>query len=220
MKCVYCNSELVSGAQFCPECGKEQPSLKPCVSCGQPILANAVYCEHCGAYQRGVPSPMRQTSSPKNNNGKSWLIVLVTILGFLLAAGICWAVWEFVLNDKDMSDNDKSPAITTSSVNVKTDAELKQEILDSLNRKQGIAASNVSHRGLPSRVVVTGTGVRLRYTPEINKTNIYVNRYGSPVYPRKGQSIPVVGEASDFYLVSYKGQSLYISKLYASPRYD
>ena len=213
MKCVYCNSELVSGAQFCPECGKEQPILMPCVSCGKSILADAVYCEHCGAYQRGVPSPTHQPSSPKSGNGRTLLIVLISILASLLVAGIGWAVWDFVIKDKA-----SSPTITTS---VKTDAELKQEIMDSLNRKQGVPASNVSSsKGLPSRVVVTGTGVRLRYTPEINKTNIYVNRYGSPVYPRKGQSIPVIGEADEFYQVSYKGNSLYISKLFASPRYD
>ena len=214
MKCVYCNSDLVNGAQFCSECGKPQPTYKICTTCGQTVLADAVYCENCGAYLRGANSVAPLPESPKSGGSRTVMIVLISLLGLMLAGGIAWAVYEFALNDEG-----SKPAMTMS----KTDEEIKQQVMDSLNSYQGIPSQGkVSNgqSGTPTRVVVTGDGVRLRTSPEINDYNIHRNRYGREVHPYKGQSLPYKGESGLFYLVVYKGDTYYIAKEFTRPRYD
>jgi len=70
---------------------------------------------------------------------------------------------------------------------------------------------------LPARyVTVTGNNVRMRTAPVINDRNIVKNAKGKPIYCNKGDRLKFIGTTDDFYLVEYKGSSVYISKRFAT----
>ena len=64
-------------------------------------------------------------------------------------------------------------------------------------------------------VVVTGVNVRLRTSPEINDYNIIKDASGKNLHPNKGEQLQCIGEDGDFYLVSFRGNNVYISKQFA-----
>lgn len=68
----------------------------------------------------------------------------------------------------------------------------------------------------PSRVIVTGTHVRLRLGPSLNHKALCYNN-GTPIYPEKGDVLSCVGQKGGFYTVMYDDQVVYISKKYAKP---
>jgi len=53
MKCIYCNSELPSNANFCPICLHQIV----CQNCKEPLLKDAAICVYCG-------KPVSQNNSP------------------------------------------------------------------------------------------------------------------------------------------------------------
>lgn len=63
-------------------------------------------------------------------------------------------------------------------------------------------------------VVVNGTNVRLRWGPSLNSA-IYSNGNGKPIYPKKGARLTYLGQNGNWYMVSYNGNTLYISKDYS-----
>ena len=50
MKCIYCNSEVADGMQFCPYCGKEQIEMFKCNACGETfqLHKDMMFCPNCG----------------------------------------------------------------------------------------------------------------------------------------------------------------------------
>lgn len=66
------------------------------------------------------------------------------------------------------------------------------------------------------RVVVTGTNVRLRSTPQINNYNILKDRHGMNLHPRKGEVLPCIDIAEDFYYVDFHGTTCYISSQFTN----
>ena len=63
-------------------------------------------------------------------------------------------------------------------------------------------------------VRVTGTHVRLRKGPG-TEYSIYSDSAGNPIYPDEGDCLEYVGQDGDWYNVSFKGQSLWISKQFS-----
>ena len=66
-------------------------------------------------------------------------------------------------------------------------------------------------------VIVTGSNVRLRKTPEIKDDNIIKDKSGKPVYPKKGERLQFYREEGDFCFVSYNDELVYIAKKFTTP---
>ncbi len=66
-------------------------------------------------------------------------------------------------------------------------------------------------------IVVTGSNVRLRKTPEIKDDNIIKDKSGKPVYPKKGERLQFYREEGDFCFVSYNDELVYIAKKFTAP---
>lgn len=63
-----------------------------------------------------------------------------------------------------------------------------------------------------TKVYVNGVNVRLRTSPEINDYNIITDSRGKNLHPNKGDRLEYLGDAGDFYYISYRGINAYISK--------
>lgn len=66
-------------------------------------------------------------------------------------------------------------------------------------------------------VIVTGSNVRLRTTPEINDNNILKDNAGKPIYPKKGERLQFYREEGDFCFVDYHDKLVYIAKKFTTP---
>ena len=108
MKCVKCNSEIESDAQFCPYCGKEVEQVKQCSKCGKPLDEDSDFCPYCGSKQcvatecsraeevkrsedncTSQEKTIQHTSSNDSGGSKKWLWVICSILliGVLCGGG-------------------------------------------------------------------------------------------------------------------------------------
>lgn len=63
-----------------------------------------------------------------------------------------------------------------------------------------------------TKVYVNGVNVRLRTSPEISDYNIITDSRGKNLHPNKGERLEYLGEAGNFYYISYRGINAYISK--------
>ena len=88
--CEQCGAELLDGAKYCTNCGKEYKEEKMCPNCNAPIKDGAKFCTRCGCN-------LEKSVKGKRNIGK-WITVLLFVLGvFLLPAivipiGVLWGV--------------------------------------------------------------------------------------------------------------------------------
>lgn len=88
--CEQCGAELLDGAKYCTNCGKEYKEEKMCPNCNAPIKDGAKFCTRCG-YN------LEKSVKGKRNIGK-WIRVLLFVLGvFLLPSivipiGVIWGV--------------------------------------------------------------------------------------------------------------------------------
>ena len=88
--CEQCGAELLDGAKYCTNCGKEYKEEKICPNCNAPIKDDAKFCTKCGGN-------LEKSVKGKRNIGK-WIRVLLFVLGvFLLPSivipiGVIWGV--------------------------------------------------------------------------------------------------------------------------------
>lgn len=66
----------------------------------------------------------------------------------------------------------------------------------------------------PAYIQVTGTHVRLRWSPSLNGA-IYSNSAGTPIYPANGEVLYCTGAQGDWNQVEYNGNTLYISRQFS-----
>ena len=77
-------------------------------------------------------------------------------------------------------------------------------------------AEKTTGRATYSKVLVTGTHVRIRLSPSL-KGKILTDGSGKSLYPQKGEKLTCTGESGDFWKVDFAGQKAYISKKFAKP---
>ena len=78
----------------------------------------------------------------------------------------------------------------------------------------GLTLLSITAFAQAKQVVINGTNVRMRFEPNLNCKWLCYNT-GSPVYLPKGTKVKYVGNAGNFYAISYQGQTLYVSKDYS-----
>lgn len=77
-----------------------------------------------------------------------------------------------------------------------------------------LSSASVCAQTPKQEVVLNGTNVRLRLEPNL-QCGWLKDSKGAPTYLKKGTKLPYKDETSDFYEVSYKGQTLYVSKQFS-----
>lgn len=146
MRCKVCGAELPDGAAFCGECGSiiaegsrqtqevQKPEIDPipeppvpppagspicsCPNCGFSTPDNKAFCPQCGTKME-IIQPVTNGAAPRKNKSNTFLIVLISILGFLLAAALTVVVILFVMNNKSNTDQD---TVTVTSMPIATSA--------------------------------------------------------------------------------------------------
>ena len=70
--CEQCGAELLDGAKYCTNCGKEYKEEKMCPNCNAPIKDGAKFCTKCGCN-------LEKSVKGKRNIGKWIKSVIVRI---------------------------------------------------------------------------------------------------------------------------------------------
>ena len=70
-----------------------------------------------------------------------------------------------------------------------------------------------------AKVVIDGTGVRLRYGPSLQSKWLVWENTGYTRSPNKGARLQYVGSDGDWYIVRYLGRNFYVSKEYSHLEY-
>ncbi len=208
MKCNSCQHEINDGSQFCPYCGAPAGQVPPPVNRTPPP----------------PPQPVRQPTysapkPPKKGNGGNIAIIVagVVAVALIVAGTVIW-----LNRDKDRTPDE--PVMTANAAI--TDTVVKHDTVVVSHPAKTQASSQASDysepepdkydyaSGTPTKVVVTGQGVRLRLEPSLTSgTLTYTD--GTNVHPRLGEVLKYIGETDDFYYVSYKGHNVYISKQFS-----
>ena len=210
-------------------------ALIKCTNCGQMISDKAKACPKCGepvriidrtsneSFPRGQ-SYSRQDSSIIPTQKKTTSPALITTIALLTLAVLTLGGFVFYkvvyepsrLVDQsdqevliDMSDD---YAVDTTAVMEEQTETVQEETPIAIEEPADAAADYADDGALTRYVVVTGVNVRLRTSPEISDYNIITDSRGKNLHPNKGDRLECVGEYDDFYLVSFKGREVYISK--------
>ena len=214
-QCPQCGSVLPPNTSVCPNCGAPQ------VSVGQPYQQPQYQQPQ---YQQ--PNPYQQPQG-----GGSGTKILIGLLGALLLLLIGGAVFYFVTQNQK---NEKEVAELKEQLekNAETSAESAAEAVETqapkeIIVKEGAVNAGAHHSvsagtknattqgaGGPVKVVINGTGVRLRFAPSLNAGWLTWPN-GQTRSVSKGTRLTYLGEDGDWYTVSYMGETFYVSKEYA-----
>ncbi len=112
MRCSNCQFEVPAGEKFCPQCGAPVDAVARCAHCGAVLLPGEQFCGECGRdvtapaqpappvliRQAGptpvLPPPVIDTPAAQAKKSSwTWLIIVLVVLGVLICAGTCIAVW-------------------------------------------------------------------------------------------------------------------------------
>ena len=218
---------------------KITPAMITCNKCGQQVSENNRFCPNCGndmqnTTNQQVPQHNYQggwSNPPERKNNNAILYAIIGILVVLIIGGGGYFV---------ISSNNKENEAKLEKLREKQEAlEEKNEELQEKNEKlqeekskpventkiivQKSAEHSAAHRaasagGTTPKVVINGTGVRLRFSPSLSSGYLtWAN--GATRAPRKGARLTYTGETSDWYQVSYLGQLFYVSKEYSYLEY-
>ena len=214
-------------ANQCPQCGAIlPPNTSVCPNCGAPQTAGQPYQQPVPQY--GGPNPYQQPyQQPKG--GGSGTKILIGVLGALLLLLIGGAVFYFVTqnqkNEKEVAE--LKAELAESKVEAAVEKAVEEKTPKEIVVKEGAVNAGAHHSvsagtrnattqgaGGPVKVVINGTGVRLRFAPSLNAGWLTWPN-GQTRSVSKGTRLTYLGEDGDWYTVSYMGETFYVSKEYA-----
>lgn len=225
--CSQCGSRLPENANVCPQCGKPVANVNPQIQ--QPQQPQQPYQQPQPQYQQ---SPYYQRPSNDNGGNKGLLYGIIALLAALLIGG---AAWYFISQNNAKNDAqaekleqlqqqqqelaDKNKELEEQ--NEKLTEEQKAQPTKIIVQKQAEHAAEhraVSAGGNKAKVVINGTGVRLRFGPSLNAGYLtWAN--GQTRAPKKGARLDYTGEDGDWYQVKYLGHTFYVSKEFSYLEY-
>lgn len=184
--------------------------MKKCPQCEHMLPDEAQHCSYCGAQ---LSTYGHQASKTPSNN------VLYAIIGALSALLIGGAILWYLTKDKPSPSTEpaveqvtQAPEAETNtavqSAQVQQDADQKEELIND----EGPVADEDDTGCTIGKVIVTGSDVRLRTSPEINNKNILKDKKGKSLHPKKGQILECIDVEGDFYYVYFNDMPCYISK--------
>ncbi|MBR5171148.1 MAG: hypothetical protein IKW85_11360 [Muribaculaceae bacterium] len=228
----------------CPQCERSLPDdARQCIFCGEKFDTLPSSTESTHLYKssgpvlyKGAPQHTQQrtsypavSSQPKQSKSSNKSLILYGLIAMFtsLLIGVV-TVWFLSLRNQSevastetpaaeqVADNHEAPAETPPVKKPKaTKQESQSQITDMIAKKASSYSEDPSGCYI-GRVVVTGTNVRLRSTPQINNYNILKDRHGMNLHPRKGEVLPCIDIAEDFYYVDFHGTTCYISSQFTN----
>lgn len=151
-------------------------------------------------------------------NGKSGTIVVLTVIIAILLAIIVAGVVLYMKSKNDEVDKLKQEQIELKDKNEQL-SEQNQQLNEQNSRRQERVATgqrtqqqhSESYNGSGRKVVIDGTGVRLRFKPSLNAGYLtWAN--GQTRSVKKGTRLQYIGETDGWYEVSYLGNTFFVSK--------
>ena len=219
-KCPQCERMLPDDAQQCTFCGEilddyvSQPAkeeIQEDVEIQEEPQEDVVIQEEPQEEPQPARKPVAAAPAaerkPVNNN------LLYGIIAFLAALLVCGAVFWFMNRDNSSQPNEPTTEqVTEGTENATgmTDEQAYQQ--DGTVNEDGPVADEDDTGCTIGKVIVTGTNVRLRTSPEINDHNILKDKRGKNLHPTKGQVLECIDAEGDFYFVYFNDLPCYISK--------
>jgi len=152
------------------------------------------------------------------NNG-----VLYAIIAFLAALLVCGGVLWFMNRGNQSSPDEaateqvaEAPDAPTGMTDQQAQPQEGVSEYDKSMNEDGPVADEDDTGCTIGRVVVTGSDVRLRTSPEINNHNIITDKRGKNLHPNKGDVLECIDIEGDFYYVYFNDLPCYISKKFAT----
>ncbi len=233
-KCPQCERSLPDDARQCIFCGEKFDTLPTSTE------TTHLYKSSGPVLYKGAPQHTQQptsnpvvSSQPKQSQGSNKSLIVYGLIAMFtsLLIGIVTVWFLSVRNQPEVAttetpateqvaDNHEAPTeapaeTPTAKTQKATQQESQSQITDMIADKASGYSEDPSGCYI-GRVVVTGTNVRLRSTPQINNYNILKDRHGMNLHPRKGEVLPCIDIAEDFYYVDFHGISCYISSQFTS----
>lgn len=158
-----------------------------------------------------------QQPRDRRNNTTIVLVVIISILLAIIVAGAAYYLMskneEVAQLKKEQAElNDKNERLTEQNQQL-TEQNARQQEHASTQRQQQRPQqqSSASYGSSGRKVVIDGTGVRLRFGPSLNAGYLtWAN--GAMRSVKKGTRLQYVGETDGWYQVSYLGNIFYVSK--------
>lgn len=184
--------------------------MKKCPQCERMLPDEAQQCSYCGAQLSTNGHQANKTPSNK---------VLYAIIGVLSALLIGGAILWYLTKDKPSPSTEPAVEQITQAQEAETGTAVQEgQARQDAGQKEGLVDDEgpVADEDDPGctigKVIVTGTDVRLRTTPEINNKNILKDKNGKNLHPKKGQILECIDAEGDFYYVYFNDMPCYISK--------
>lgn len=220
-------------------------ALIKCKGCGRMVSDQAEICPQCGInLKKEMPEQQssweaapqyNQSYSSRGGNNNTLLYIIIAVLVVIIVAGVAYFFVTANNNNKAEIEELKKNQIELASANEKLSSQNK-ELEDKtarLEQKESQAKIIVNkgaehaseHRAVSAgsgnkgaKVVINGTGVRLRFSPSLDAGYLtWAN--GATRAPRKGAKLEYRGEDGDWYEVRYLGHTFYVSKEYSYLEY-
>lgn len=157
----------------------------------------------------------QQPRNTKNNT----TIVLVVIIAILLAIIVAGAAYYLMSKNEEVTQlkqeqaelNDKNERLAEQNQKLSEQNARQREQQAAAQQRQQRPQQESSYSGSGRKVVIDGTGVRLRFQPSLN-AGFLTWPNGSTRSVKKGTRLQYTGETDGWYQVSYLGNTFYVSK--------
>ena len=170
------------------------------------------------AARKPAASPLPKQKDKRANNN-----VLYAIIAFLAALLVCGGVLWFMNRGNQSSPDEaateqvaEAPDAPTGMTDQQAQPQEGVSEYDKSMNEDGPVADEDDTGCTIGRVVVTGSDVRLRTSPEINNHNIITDKRGKNLHPNKGDVLECIDIEGDFYYVYFNDLPCYISKKFAT----
>ena len=222
-KCPQCERSLPDNAQQCIFCGERLDSTPSSEKTTQQPVRQPV--------NQPVNQPVKQSSGPvlyheppkttarTQGTSNKLLYGIIALLTTLLVGGaIAWFLTQNKANETTETELVANPEAVDSTVAAPQDTKQQDRVSTPTKAQDDMppAEDYEDTNCYIGKVVVTGTDVRLRSTPQINNHNILKGRNGKNLHPRKGEVLPCIDIEGDFYYVDFHGIPCYISSQFTS----
>lgn len=180
-----------------------------------------------------------EQSNNQHSSSKTPLFVVIFILSLLLVGGGVGIGVYFLtkpseedlklkeltekideLEEKNIELNEQIENADENSVvsNIPQQKTIVKKHAKNAAAHRAVSAGGSSVSSGVAKVVVNGTGVRLRFGPSLY-SGYLVWENGATRSPKKGTRLTLLGETDDWYRVEYLGREFYISKEFSYLEY-